>query len=87
MNAKSQPSNAPAKKYCFKATTTMYRKGRPIGKFIGYDYRIIVAGEVEKACQKQCISGEDGFCDPVELTVLEECPIELRDEIYFEFLH
>jgi hypothetical protein len=79
-------SNDPlAKRYCFKATTTMHRRGQPLGTFTAYDYRIQVAEEVQKACEKQCLNCDDGHCDAVELTMLSECPVELRDEIYFEF--
>ena len=80
-------NNVLAKKYCFKAKITMYRRGQALGTFTGYDYRIQVVQEVQKACEKQCISSDDLYCDAsVDLTLLEECPVELRDEIYFEFI-
>lgn len=83
-----KPSNQSlARKYCFKATTTMYRKRKPVGIFTGYDYRVQIAEEVQKACEAHCLDpSEDKHCGDSTLTILEVCPVELQDEITFRFV-
>lgn len=76
-----------ARKYCFRALTTISRKdsNRTFGVVFGYDSKPIVAKEVEVIAQNFCEANDHKFeADDVELVLYEECPVELSDEIHFQ---
>ena len=86
-----KPSNAdkdvPARKYCFKASCTLIESERPIGIFVAYDYRISVIQDVKNACETHASSLHPGVsCGEVELTLMDECSVEITNNIYFYFL-
>ena len=77
-----------ARKYCFRATTTIARKNsdRPYAVVFGYDTKPLIATEVRQVAQEFCTTNADAFeaDDDVELVIFEECPMELTDEIFFQ---
>lgn len=77
----------PARKYCFKASCTLVESERPIGIFVAYDYRISVIQDVKNACDTHASSLHPGVsCGEVELTLMDECAVEITNNIYFYFL-
>lgn len=84
---KRDPKDVPARKYCFKASCTLIESERPIGIFVAYDYRISISQDVKNACETHANSLNPGVsCGEVELTLMDECYVEVTDDIYFYFL-
>jgi hypothetical protein len=84
---RSREEHSLARKYCFKASCTLIESERPLGIFIAYDYRISVVQDVKNACVTHAGSLHPGVsCGEVELTMMDECAVEVTDDIYFYFL-
>ena len=84
---KRDTKDVPARKYCFKASCTLIESERPIGIFVAYDYRISILQDVKNACETHANSLNPGVsCGEVELTLMDECYVEVTDDIYFYFL-
>jgi len=76
-----------ARRYCFKATVRMRSApdGPPVGMFTAFGSTIEVMHQVEGACELfQNADQRPGLvCGAAEVTLFEECPVELTDEIFF----
>ena len=89
MLAKKKHDNhdPPAKKYCFRATVRIIdtHQGRPFGVFTAYDTNLDVSSVVENACEifRETIMPERLVCEPAEIVLHKECPVELTHEIHF----
>jgi pyridoxal/pyridoxine/pyridoxamine kinase len=82
-----RPHDALARKYCFRASVNIVNAAKaPVGVFFGYGTKPTIAKEVEEIGEQFCMDVEDAryACDPVELVIHEECPVELTNEIYFQ---
>jgi hypothetical protein len=75
-----------ARKYCFKATATLYNKDRTFGTFVSYGKTIEVAKNVELACQI-CLNESEDFeeavWDEVKIIAYEECPQECSAKVFW----
>lgn len=75
-----------ARKYCFKASATLYNSNRTFGTFVSYGKTIEVAKNVEMAC-KICLHESEHFpeaiWDDVEIIAYEECPQECSAKVFW----
>lgn len=71
--------NTIARKYCIKASATVYNHQRTFGTFVTYGKTMDVTKNIENAC-KMCLQDNDSFpeCvwDDIELVIMDECPVE-----------
>ena len=82
-----RPNDALARKYCFRASVKIVNAAKaPVGVFFGYDTKPTIARDVEAIGEQFCLEVEEAryACDPVELVIHHECPVELTNEIYFQ---
>lgn len=79
MMVKAMASPDIARKYCFKASATLYNQHRTFGTFVAYGKTMEVSQNVELACTI-ALQDPDTFpeavWDPVEIMLFEECPVE-----------
>lgn len=73
--------------YCFRASTVIYRLGRPIGKFTARDTSPEIVKHLERACAKHCKESGHGLSHTDVELIMERnaCPQDGRFDIEFEF--
>jgi hypothetical protein len=82
--ATAAKNNAPARKYCFKATAHLKHGGRMLASFTAYDKTPEVAATVQRACEAMRAQKDlspDVQCSMVELVMFDTCPTECDGEI------
>lgn len=78
-------SDPPATKYCFRVQVRLVDtvKNKPIGVFTAYNYNVRVIKDVEHACSVFSQTRESLQCCEAELTLLEECTVEVTNDIFY----
>lgn len=81
------PNDVIARKYCFKASVRIVNRIKvPIGMFFAYGTKPTIARDVHHTGEQFCLEHVDGeyFCEEPQLSLFEECPVELTNDIFFQ---
>ena len=65
--------------YCFKASCEL----EGVGKVVGYDRYMGIAGKVENACAIRSAAHPGSTCSPANVTLLQDHRKECAGEIFF----
>lgn len=89
----SQWERVYAKKYCFKATTTLVdlSTNRRIGTFTAFGKTPDISSRLQQACMLRAekrnilVPDSNNTCENIQLSMCLECPAEATGEILFAF--
>ena len=69
--------------YCLKATCDLVESDETVGRVVGYDRYVSVAGEVERACSIKARERPGSSCSPARVALLNEFRKECSGEVFF----
>ena len=69
--------------YCLKATCDLVESDETVGRVVGYDRYVSVAGDVERACSVRARDRPGTSCSPARVALLNEYRKECSGQLFF----